>query len=237
MKVLVVYARLYGDALQKALLSIRKSPWTLLLPMALLVAVALLGMLVGRLGLGLIGGFIMYLGTVALASGYLYFVSELVAQSKVSVNELKRSLTAYFGPLLSVGFVLWIARLILGLALQRVPNGAAIYQIVLILMAILLSAAPEVIYQRTPLGGIATIQSSVEFLQRNWLEWIVPNIPLFVAAYALIFLSFGGGLVGQLLTLAAAGALLHVAFVFRGFVFKALDRSNHRQRMFNYRNG
>lgn len=234
MSVLLVYSRMYGKALSEALDSIRKNAWTLLLPMGFLLAIGVLSMLVGRLGL--IGGIISYLATCALGSAYLYFLSELIAKSKVSVSELKSSLGAYFSPILSVGFVLWIFRLILGFALANVANGALIYDLILLLLVILLSAAPEVIYQRHPVGGIPTIRSSIEFLQANWLEWIVPNVPLFLAGFLLFFFAGGLPLALQLALLALAGAVFHVGFVFRGFVFRALDRSSHRQRMFNYRN-
>jgi hypothetical protein len=237
MKVLVVYSRLYGQALMDALHSIRKNAWTLLWPMGFMLATAILGMVVGSLNLGIIGGFILYLGTVALVSGYLYFLSELVQKSRVSFHELKKSLGAYFSPVLSVGFVLFIFRILLVMLLRNVPSGNTLYAIIQLLMVVLLSAAPEVIYQRHPVGGIATIKSAIEFLQANWLEWIVPNIPLFAAGYLLFYVGGGLPLPVELALYAVAGAVLHVAFVFRGFVFKALDRSSHRQRMFNYRNG
>ncbi len=235
MKVITVYARLYAKAFAEALEAIRKNAWTLLWPMGFVLAVGILAMVTGPLGI--IGGFIRYLATCALLSGYLYFLGELVAKSRVSTAELKRSLGAYFSAVLSVGFVLWIVLgLLLPLVLRGVPNGGTIFLIVQLLSVVLLSAAPEVIYQRHPAGGVATIQSSVQFLQENWLEWIVPNVPVFLAGYLLLFWTGGLALPVQLVVLALAGALLHVAFVFRGFTFKALDRSSHRQRMFNYRN-
>ncbi len=238
MKVLVVYSRLYAKALSDALGSIRKNAWTLLLPMALLVGSAVVTLILGNLLPGILVGFVVYLVGLAIASTYLYFVSELVAKSRVSVQEFKRAAGAYFFPLMAVGFVLFIGRLLLNLVLQggRVPNADALMAILSILLMVLLSAAPEVIYQRTPHGGIATIQTSIQFLQQNWLEWIVPNIPLFVVVWGLPRLAGGLPLGIQLVLYALMGALLHVAFVFRGFVFKALDRSSHRQRMFNYRN-
>ena len=228
MKTIVVYLRLYGDCARQALAGLRKNAWTLALPIALLWVVALLTPLVA--GLGILGSFIIPLILAAGASCYLYFVSETVAGAPVKLTELQRSIGAYFWSVINVMFVLWIVDIVLGFVL-RGPNAALIGEIVTLAEVILLNPAPEVIYEKGTYGGLATVQTCVEFIQQNWIEWFIPNLLGLAALYGL-YRELGGGIVFAL----AAGALLHVGMLFRGHLFLALDGSSHRQRMFKYRN-
>ena len=87
------------------------------------------------------------------------------------------------------------------------------------------------IYEKGTYGGLATIQTSIEFIQHNWIEWYLPNVVIFGAIYAVIFqlrIPYAG--------LLLAGVILHLGMIFRGNLFEALDGSSHRQRMFKYRN-
>ncbi|MCI0572198.1 MAG: hypothetical protein L0Y66_15690 [Myxococcaceae bacterium] len=230
MNVLVVYARLYAECLRNALDGIRRNAWTLLLPMVLLFVWELSIRLIGSMQLGLIGGILAGLGRAALVSCYLYFVGEVVAQSKVRPAEFSRSFGAYFWAIINVYFVLWVVELVLGM----LPNAGLLLTALWLVSLVALNALPETLYQRGSYGGLATIQESFRFLQDNWVEWLVPNALLVGALYAV--LSFGPRLgVPWWGAYVVAGALLHVAMVFRGHLFRALVSSSHRQRMFRHR--
>src|SRR5262245_22296200 len=168
MKVLVVYARLYAECLRQAIAGLKKNAWTLLLPPVLLVAWAQSSVLAAPLGL--VGGLLRTLLLAALGSCYLYFVGQVVSHSKVSVTEMGKSIGAYFWSLINLGFVLWIAELLAGMALARAANGGLLLFGLKCVAAVLLSAAPEAIYQRGTYGGVATIQKSISFLQQQWIE-------------------------------------------------------------------
>src|SRR5215471_13515309 len=183
MKIFFVYGRLYGECLRKALGGIRKNPWTLLLPIVLLFGYRIIGELLRPLRvidrLGLIGGILMVLVVAALISCYLYFTGEVVSQSRVRVSEFGRSIGTYLWAVVNLGFVLWVARLLLSLGLQANPRAAATAELLLLLASfILLNPAPEIIYVRGTYGGLATVQRSIAFVQQNWIEWFVPNLPL-----------------------------------------------------------
>jgi len=240
MKIFFVYARLYGECLRKAMAAIRKNPWTLLLPVVLLFAYRNISELLGPLRvidrLGLIGGILMVLVVAALISCYLYFTGEVVSQSRVRVSEFGRSIGTYLWAVVNLGFVVWVARLLLSLALRANPRAAGTAELLLLLASfILLNPAPEIIYARGTYGGLATVQRSIAFVQQNWIEWFVPNLPL--AALALILVSMLDQLDAPVAWAAQIpiGAFYHVAMVFRGHLFLALDGSTHRQRMFRYR--
>ncbi len=234
MKILVVYSRLYWECLRKAILGIRKNPWTLLLPIPLLPAFFLIGALL--LPLGFVGGILMVFVRAALISCYLYFTGEVVSQSRVRLSEFGRSIGTYLWSVVNLGFVLWIASFLLGMLFRT--NARAYYlfeQLLTLASLILLNPAPEVIYLRGTYGGLATVQRSVAFVQQNWIEWFVPNLPLAYFGYSILPWLAQPDLLGLLLVAIPVGALFHLAIVFRGHLFLELDRSSHRQRMFRYR--
>jgi hypothetical protein len=236
MKVLTVYLRIYADAFRQALTGIGKNVWTLLLPIGLFVGGRYVLVLLVSLGLGsgLLGGIIGGLLLCAVVSCYLYFVGEVVAKSRVKLDEFGRSVGAYFWSVANLFFVYWIASLVIGLI--GPGTGFAFDELLWWASVILLNAAPEVIYQRGSYGGLETVQRSVKFLQANWIEWGIPNLLVVGAWYYLRHESLVvDQYVPPLLLAALEGALVHVVMVFRGHLFAALDGTSHRQRMYRYR--
>ncbi len=237
MNVAAIYARLYLDCSRRALASIAKSPWTLLLPVGLFLALQLAGMLASPLGM--LAGIVLGLVLAALGSCYLYFLGEVVANAKVQLSEFRKSIAAYFWSVANVLFVYWIASFVIGQLLSRSPEARSAEVALELVALVLLNAVPEVIYQRHTYGGLATIQRAVQFLQTNWLEWGIPNLVLLAVLW--LVLKNGLGLVVELGTFGLVlwsvvfGSLLHTVMVFRGHLFAALDGSSHRQRMFRYR--
>jgi hypothetical protein len=234
MKLLVVYARIYGQSVMNAVAAIAKNSWTLLLPMGLVVAWTLLAGLLGSIGVA--GGILAGLARSAALSIYSFFLGGLVAQQKVGVDQLRKSVGVYFWSWFNIFFVLWVVDLVLGAVFTANPALKIAFDLVLL---IALNTTPEVVYQKGTRGGLETIQRSFLFLQENWVEWFIPNGLVLGGVFA-IFST--GALVGVFrgpLAIAApllGGVLLHVYMVFRGFLFEALDGSTHRQRMFRYRN-
>jgi hypothetical protein len=226
-----VYLGLYAVCLKRALQGLRHNAWTLLLPIALWAVLLGAGRLVG--GLGLVGGILIGLLLDALFSSYLYFTGQIVALSKARLGELKGSFLAYFWSVMGVAFVVWIAELLLGMALARNPNAWLILLLVRGVAFVLCNATPEVIYQKGTYGGIATIQQSIRFIHENWIEWFIPNLLFSVAYFYLVsgLLNLGAPFWGVAIL---AGALLHLLMVFRGHLFRELDSSSHRQRIFKF---
>ena len=225
MNALKVYLRLYRECVRRSMASIGKNPWTLLLPSAVLLAREWAGQLAAPLGI--VGGILVSLATAALASSYLYFVGELVQGGRVSLKELQRSFGAYLWSIVNVLFVVWIASLALQLFLGGAPQGAAILYALWVVALVALNAVPEVIYLRGTHGGMQTVAASWDFLKAQWIPWFAVNVPVLAAV------GFVGALVPvPILGELVVGAALHVAMVFRGNLFRALDGSSHRQRMF-----
>jgi hypothetical protein len=237
MNVLTVYLRIYADAFQQALTGIRKNAWTLLLPIGLMFGWGITSRVLASIGLGsgLVGGIVLGLLLCAVISCYLYFLGEVVAKSRVKLDEFGRSVRAYFWSVANVFFVYWIASLVIEVLVPR-PQQAALSQLLWWAAVILLNAAPEVIYQRGSYGGLETVQRSVRFLQANWIEWGIPNL-LVVGAWHLLrqYPLPPLGILGAILVPVLEGALVHLVMVFRGHLFAALDGTSHRQRMYRWR--
>jgi len=237
MNVLTVYLRIYADAFRQALTGIGKNAWTLLLPIGLLLGWNVLRGTMASIGLatGWVGGILLGLLLCAVISCYLYFLGEVVAKSRVKLEEFGRSIRAYFWSVANVFFVYWIASFVIEVLVPR-PQQGPFSELLWWAAVILLNAAPEVIYQRGTYGGLETVQRSVRFLQANWIEWGIPNLLVVGAWYLLrqyplpVF-----GLLGAVLAALLEGALLHLVMVYRGHLFAALDGTSHRQRMYRYR--
>jgi hypothetical protein len=227
MTALKVYLDLYARCLRSAAVAIGRSPWTLLLPGLVLIARTWAAVL--AYALGPLGGIAVTLVTAALFSSYLHFVGELVRGGRVGAGDLRRSVGAYFWPVVNVFFVLWAASLISGLLVGGLPNGGALLLALWLVALVALNAVPEVIYLRDAHGGLQTVAASWDFLRAQWLPWFAANVPLLGAA--LLLAPHAGTMAGALLL----GAFLHAVMVFRGHLFRALDGSSHRQRMFAHR--
>jgi hypothetical protein len=104
--IFVAYGRLYTQALFDALASMVKNLWTLLLPMALVLALSLLGSLLAPLGI--VGGLLSSLARTAACSIYTFVLAAVVAKNRVSVSDLKSSIGAYFWSWMNLFFALWV---------------------------------------------------------------------------------------------------------------------------------
>lgn len=237
MKVIAVYARIYGQAFTNALAAIFKNAWTLLLPMGLAVAWMFLGTIVGNAMDPWSGGMVIGLARSAALSIYCFFLGGLVAQQKVGLDQLKTSIGTYFWSWLNIFFVLWIATLVLTPVFGANPN--LVMPVTLVLL-IALNTVPETIYLKGTRGGIDTITRSFGFMQENWIEWFIPNgLVLGLVVVGMLFGTVVSSLLGTLGAIGSGlllGIFLHIYAVFRGFLYEALDGSTHRQRMFRFRN-
>jgi hypothetical protein len=161
-------------------------------------------------------------------------VAQAVLGSPSRPSEMGRSFLAYFWPVVSFGFVMWLAVRILSYALVATPNGMVIQLGIWAAAAVLLNAVPEVIYQKDDVNGVAIITASARFIQEHWIEWFLPNIVLGAALYgvATVLLRVPFGLF--LLPL-VGGALLYLAATFRGLLFHELETTSPYQRRMRYK--
>ena len=84
------------------------------------------GLVIGALGR--LGSFVVWAVWAAAASCYLYFLGEVVAKSKVKLDEFGRSVGAYFWSVANLFFVFWVASLVIELMVPG-PQQAVFAQL------------------------------------------------------------------------------------------------------------
>lgn len=188
--------------------------------------------------LGIIGGFLIGLVSQACVSSGLYLVKNMVDSGRATFNDFLNGFTAYLWELLTIAFILWIPLRIVSMALATVPNGWLIYLLIQIALYVLLNPVPEFIYQ-TRVSGIELIGASYNFIVENWIEWLVPNLVLTIAGYALLNLLdaivVGLPVFMQSLIIAFGfGLCLTYFMAFRGFLFAELHGTTRRSRIYRY---
>ena len=176
--------------------------------------------------LGIVGGLLLYLTSVACFSSWLSLVEQVMRVGRVRVQDLPAGFTAYFGDLLTVGFLFWGLQLIASFVLAPFP----FLQIIFVLAVfVFLNAVPELVY----LGRHAPaelLMESYRFIGENWIEWFPASIVLLALVVAVLAL-VPTGIVAD----ALVGILLYFGMIVRGLLFLELATSGRRAREFRRR--
>ncbi len=217
---------LYGRVFQRgAVLAVRNWP----VGLAVIVYAALLSAaMVIAAPLGIVGGFLVYLVMVACSSSALSLIERVVRVGRARLVDLPSGFGAYFGDLLTVGFLVFGLRLVAGIVLAPLPFLQIVFQLAVI---VFLNALPELIYlgRHEPAELLA---ASYRFIGENWIEWFPANLVLGVAVVLAAMVPAGPlGLVGG----AAMGVVLLFAMLVRGLLFLELTTSGRRAREFKRR--
>ncbi len=254
--------RMYQHAAKETVEKLGTGWWVALLPLVYTPLIMLAAAFLGRMGFagGLMVGLVMALCT----GSYLYFIDGIVHGQRVQPQELLDSWRPHFGAVITILFFLMIIRLLFSMLLGE-AGSQAVYVLVHLMLPVLLSPVPEVIYQgRT--DGWAMLQESVEFLRESGVEWCLPLVGLVVVvsviggfppmalAASLFFpldilalpmqlgrsmlLPFGIGFwssSAEMLWAVGCSFFLYVVMVFRGVLFRALAGGTRRQRIFRSR--
>jgi hypothetical protein len=218
--------RMYGRAFRRgAVLAVRN--W----PVGLVVVLygALLGVVRAIAApLGIAGGFLLYLATVACISSWLSLVAEVIRSGRVRFRDLPSGFAAYLNDLLTAGFILWglffIAQLVLA-------PFTFLYIVFLLATVVFLNALPELIYLGRHAPGQILVES-YRFIGENWIEWFPANFLLGVCIAAARLLPDGPY---DMIVEPATGIVLYFAMIVRGLLFLELASSSRRAREFRRR--
>lgn len=245
---------IYADSLRQGTRALFRHVWIVgLVPAYTLLLQLISGLAVN---LGFAGGFLIFLAVAACASSFLTILDEAVSHGRVRIEELGQSFGRYFSRLISVYFLFWIVRLLLGMVASGNPDLLWLVIAVNTSLFLVFNPIPELIYQGRE-DGMALLQEAVQFTRDNLVEWLVPlavvMLPFFLLDTQVGFLvmaRFGVqngldlviGLVATVLPLsgvaltlvatAIASVLIVWIMLFRGFLFRALSESGRRQRVF-----
>src|SRR5207244_4234706 len=130
---------------------------------------------------GILGGFAIYLATVACASSWLSLVEQVIRAGRVRLGDLATGFGAYFNDLLTVGFCMWMLGMIDRYVLAPFPLVSIVFELAAF---VFLNAVPELIY----LGRHSAAELLVEsyrFIGENWIEWFPPNVVIVLGVAAL----------------------------------------------------
>ena len=162
---------LYQKAAKELVEKISRTWWIGLLPLLYAPAFLLVSSFAGQLGI--VGGFIVGFLLAVLVGSYLYFIEGAVQGNRMQPDELLDSWRPYFTSTLTILFFLFIIRLMIGM-LSGPGTGTQIpWLITAVILPVLLSPVPEIIYQGHS-QGFAIVQESVDFLRDSGVEWFVP---------------------------------------------------------------
>lgn len=136
----------------------------------------------------------------------------------------------FVSKLIQIGFIFYIAQLFISF----LRLGALDFYIMVIII-IAFNALPESIYLEN-YDGLNTILFSVEFLGKNLLNWLVPNILIYLATYILeiqYILPFNLSLttnIQHVLKTIIIIVLYSGVLIYRGNLFDILNGSSMRKR-------
>lgn len=164
---------LYRQVLQATWQSLMRS-WVMV---AALVGFALLFVGAARIvgPLGMIGGVLLGLVNALLVGATLRLIEQsLSAVRTIQITDVTESFGHYFWDVIGVGFVLWLPMMALDMGTQANPYGGFLSSAVMLLLFLLLNAAPEVIYQIRHDSPLDVFKASYEFVLVHWIEWFLP---------------------------------------------------------------
>jgi len=165
---------LYRQAVQATWRSLARSWMTV----AALMGFALLFLGAARIAAplgGMIGGVVLGLINALLVGATLRLIEQsLSAVRTIQLTDVTESFGHYFWDVIGVGFVLWLPLMALDMGTQSNPYGGFLSSAVMLLLFILLNAAPEVIYQIRHDSPLDVFKASYEFVLEHWIEWFLP---------------------------------------------------------------
>lgn len=248
---------IYRQAAADASRALARNSWAIILLPAFSVLIGLAARLAS--GLGMAGGLLVYLALAAATSAFLSILEGAVGKESVQPSDLAESFGRYVGSVVGLFFVFYVIQILLSLITQQNPSMLWVAIAIDALLFLVCNPLPELVYQGRR-EGLALVDDAVQFMRENSVEWLVPvavmllpfflaGLPMGVVAMTEMGPSSALGLLTNLVEgwLPDAGgvarwaapllasAILCWVMMFRGFLFKALDRSGRRQRVFEAR--
>lgn len=191
--------------------------------------------------LGMLGGILLAVVSAACIGSYLYLIETILNSRIANINDFKNSFTPYLRRVMNVTFYIWIASLVYSLlilrALVAIPYGTVVNLLINLAVLVLLNPLPEFIYQ-TYHADLNIFRACFEFMKENFIEWMVPNVILLSTVYFLmtggISFTLGAGVIA-IIKYAAGLFILLFTMLYRGILFRFLNESTRRSRLFKLR--
>lgn len=191
----------------------------------------------------IIAGIIAAVMIAAMISHYLYLLSNIIDYDRLILHDFKDGFGFFFRKVYRVTFIAWIGSyFVSALGGMLGPSSYVLDSIINILILILLNALPEIIYLES-LDSMDSIMYSLDFIKNNWYNWLIPNVILYFGLYLIT-----GNIITDLFTTNISFGIIFGRFniiryfvgqilfsfmmIYRGHLFKLLNKSNRRKRLF-----
>ncbi len=129
-------------------------------------------------GLGVAGRFLAGILKLSLMTLYYSWITATFNREKLTARSLLHFDWGIFFTLIGTSFVLWIVEHLIS-PFGQVEEGRAFYACAQLGIFLLLNALPEVIVVMR-LDGLVAVNEAISFCIRNWIEWFIPLLVLFL---------------------------------------------------------
>ncbi len=194
--------------------------------------------------LRILSGIAIAIFTASLISNYLYLLFKVINFNKLRLDDFKDGFKVFTRKVYTILFFAYIGSYFLNFVQGILGFNAIILNLLITLsVLVLLNPLPETIYLKS-YDPMDSITYAVDFMKENWLNWLIPNLVLYIGIfiftgriitsiftthlmyYSSIFNIFnlGSYLIGQV--------IFSFTMIYRGHLFKLLSTSTRRKRMF-----
>lgn len=200
--------------------------------------------IISRLFIGplyILSGIVVAIISSSFISNYLYLLFNIINYDRITFQDFKDGFTFFLWKIYGVFFIGYIASLLLSLF------GGTLGDITTLLylgVLIALNALPETLYLKT-YSPWESILKALEFIQENWLNWLIPNMIFLILLYMitgniltnifnthLSFNVFSVFSIKEIIRYILGQILFSIMMMYRGNLYKILSTSTRRKRMF-----
>lgn len=234
------------DSLKKTMVSLKEN-WLIIFTGLLYTFLNIIVYkIIGTLFVGplyIISGFILAIVSSSLISNYFNLLYNIINYNRFSLEDFKSGFTPFLWKIYGVFFIAYLGQLLLSLLNNILGAGAVLLNLVIMItVVVLFNPLPEIIYLKSK-NPAESIMDSIEFMKENWLNWMVSNIVLFIILYFVTgYLQFGifNTHISFNMIFTLKNIVIYIlgqiifsfTMIYRGYLFKLLNGSTRRKRMF-----
>jgi hypothetical protein len=164
--------RLYSNCALEASRALRKNWIIIPASLILFLSFSFVLSLIGKSGSGIAGGFMAGLLEILALTLYFSWLQETVQKGRLVPQELLKFDYAFFSAILNVGFILFIAQLLLA-AFAQSATSMPLAPLLSFVAIILFNPIAEIIVNEQA-DGLNAFTNAYQFVIEYWIEWFLP---------------------------------------------------------------